>query len=276
MHARLQRRVQRYGWDLAATDYEALWRAQLADAHDALLRRAALRPGEHVLDVACGSGLVAFRAADAVTSAGHVVGVDLSGRMIDVARAHADQRGVRHASFARMDAEQLAIPDARFDVSFCALGLMYMPDPGRALREMKRVLKPGGRLALAVWGMRERCGWSPLFPIVDAEVESDVCPLFFRLGESDALAELCRTEGLSDVAQQRITATLDYRDGDEACAAAFIGGPAALAWSRFDADVRARACQRYLDGIAMWRLDDGSHSVPGEFVIVSARKSPDR
>ena len=241
---RLQRRVQRHGWDLAADDYETLWHAQLAGAHAALLHDAALVSGERVLDIACGSGLVTFGAARAVAPGGHVVGVDVSGRMIDVARAHAVARGVANATFARMDAEQLAIPDARFDAALCALGLMYMPDPAQALREMKRVLRPGGRIALAVWGERARCGWAPLFPIVDAEIQSDVCPLFFRLGEHDALAGLCRTMGLTHIAQRRITATLDYSDDDEACDAAFIGGPAALAWSRFDARARLPALPR--------------------------------
>lgn len=274
MEPRLQRRVQRYGWDLAADDYETLWHAQLAGAHAALLHGAALEPGERVLDVACGSGLATFGAARAVAPGGHVVGVDVSGRMIDVARAHAVARGVANASFARMDAEQLAIPDVHFDVALCALGLMYMPDPAQALREMKRVLRPGGRIALAVWGERARCGWSPLFPIVDAEIQSDVCPLFFQLGEHDALAGLCQTVGLTHIAQRRITATLDYSDDDEACDAAFIGGPAALAWSRFDADVRARVCRRYLDAIAPWR-HERRYAVPGEFVVVTATRPAD-
>jgi len=266
---RLQRRVQRYGWDLAADDYETLWHAQLAGAHAALSQGAALGPGERVLDVACGSGLVTFAAARSVAPGGHVVGIDISGRMIDVARAHAVERDIANANFVRMDAEWLALPDARFDVTLCALGLMYMPDPARALREMKRVLRPGGRMALAVWGERARCGWSALFPIVDAEIRSDVCPLFFRLGEDDALAGLCQAVGLAHIAQRRITATLDYGDDDAACDAAFIGGPAALAWSRFDANVRARVCRRYVDALAPWR-HDGRYVVPGEFVVVTA------
>ena len=78
-----------------------------------------------------------------------------------------------------MDAETLALPDAGFDVALNALGLMYVPEPEQAVREMRRVLRPGGRVGLAVWGERSRCGWAPVFEIVQAEVASDVCPRFF-------------------------------------------------------------------------------------------------
>lgn len=66
-----------------------------------------------------------------------------------------------------------ALRDAGFDLALCALGLMYMPNPVQALREMWRVLRPGSRVGLAVWGERSRCGWSAVFPIVDAEVASE-------------------------------------------------------------------------------------------------------
>jgi ubiquinone/menaquinone biosynthesis C-methylase UbiE len=267
--ARLQRRVQRYGWDLAAAAYEPLWQPQLACAQAALLARAALAPGERVLDVACGTGLVALAAAEAVGPDGRVVGVDLSGRMVDAARQRAHARGAAHARFARMDAERLDLPDAAFDVALCALGLMYVPDPAQALREMRRVLRPGGRVVLAVWGERSRCGWSAVFPIVEAEVASEVCPLFFCLGQRDALARLCADAGFADAGERRIATTLDYASADDACDAALIGGPVALAWSRFDDGVRARVRSRYVEAIASWR-HDRSYRVPGEFVVVAA------
>src|SRR5580704_12156445 len=174
MDARLQRRVQRYGWDLAALDYEQLWQAQLAEAQSALLSLASLEPGEQVLDIACGTGLVSLEAARAVSTGGHVLGIDLSERMVDAAERRAREMKLSNCSFSRMDAETLALPDASFDVVLCALGLMYMPDPEQAVREMRRVLRPGGRISLAIWGEQSNCGWSAVFPIVAAEVASEV------------------------------------------------------------------------------------------------------
>jgi ubiquinone/menaquinone biosynthesis C-methylase UbiE len=269
MDARLQRRVQRYGWDLAAAEYEGLWQAQLATARAQLMACAALAPGERVLDVACGTGLVTLAAARAVGPAGQAIGVDLAGQMVDAARERAQQCRASNASFARMDAEHLDLPDASFDVALCALGLMYVPEPEQALREMRRVLRPGGRLVLAVWGERARCGWAPLFEIVDAEVASEVCPLFFRLGGADSLARLCVDTHFGHVEQHRLASTLCYADADEACRAAFVGGPVALAWSRFTDEVQARVCKRYLAAIAGWRQGRG-YRIPGEFVIVAA------
>ena len=267
--ARLQRRIQRYGWDLAAPEYEACWQAQLAPAHAALLAQAALVPGERVLDVACGTGLVSAAAAQAVGARGSVLGTDLSGAMVEAAARRARDAALHPLRFARMDAEEIELPDASVDVVLCALGLMYLPDPARALREMRRVLRPGGRLGVAVWGERAHCGWSPVFEIVDAEVASDVCPLFFRLGARDALAQACAQAGFDAVEPLRLPTTLHYADAHDACDAAFVGGPAALAWSRFDAATRERVCTRYLRSIEPWRHGTG-YAVPAEFVVVSA------
>jgi len=272
MDARVQRRVQRYGWDLAASDYERLWQAQLGPAQADMLARVALRSGERVVDVACGTGLVSFAAAEAVGAGGRVLGVDISGAMVDAAERRADALGVAHATFARMDAEALDLGDAAFDVGLCGLGLMYAPDPAQAVRELCRVVRPGGRIGLAVWGERSRCGWAAVFPIVDAEVASDVCPLFFALGGGDALARLCHDAGLARVELRRIGTTLLYDDGDDACDAAFVGGPVALAWSRFDAATRARVRAKYLAAIAPWRQPDGGYRIPGEFVVVVAAR----
>jgi ubiquinone/menaquinone biosynthesis C-methylase UbiE len=274
MDGKLQRRVQRYGWDRAADAYEPCWQTPLAAVQAALLAMAAPVLGEQVLDVACGTGLVTFEAARTVMPDGAVLGVDLSGRMVEVARQRATDLSLPNCRFVRMDAEALALPDGSFDLALCALGLMYVPDAGRALREMRRVLRPGGRIAIAVWGERSRCGWSALFPIVDAEVRSEVCPLFFRLGQHDALVQACCSAGFESIEQRRLDVALTHADADAACDAAFVGGPVALAWSRFSDEVRARVRARYLAAIEPWRALNG-YRIPGEFVVVSALV-PDR
>jgi ubiquinone/menaquinone biosynthesis C-methylase UbiE len=130
---------------LAADNYQSLWQTQLAEAQAAMMAWASLASGKRVLDIACGTGLVSFAAARAVGPSGQVLGVDLSGRMVSSAQRRARQMNLSNCSFARMDAETLDLPDASFDVVLCALGLMYMPDPEQALREMRRVLRAAGR-----------------------------------------------------------------------------------------------------------------------------------
>jgi len=147
--ARVQRRVQRYGWDKAADYYERFWAKQLEPAQRRLLQLAALEPGERVLDVACGTGLVTLPAAEAVGPRGSVLGTDISEEMVRSLENAAKTRGFTHVTARRMDAERLELADAAFDVVLCALGLMYVPDPLQALREVRRVLRPGGRLVFS-------------------------------------------------------------------------------------------------------------------------------
>jgi ubiquinone/menaquinone biosynthesis C-methylase UbiE len=105
MDAKLQRRVQRYGWDKAASHYERSWQSQLEPAQSALLELAGLKPGIEVLDVACGTGLVALKAAALIVPGGRIVGTDISEQMILAARDIAAGRGIANAQFERMEAE---------------------------------------------------------------------------------------------------------------------------------------------------------------------------
>lgn len=264
MDPRLQLRVQRYGWDRAAHVYERAWSRQLAPAQDLLLDMADLQHGEEVLELACGSGLVTRRIAASVGPTGHVTATDLSEEMLE--RAKQATRDMDHLSFRRMDAGELDLPDDRFDAALCALGLMYVPDPATAFREMFRVLRPGGRAAAAVWGTRKACGWADIFPIVDARVNTEVCPLFFQLGTGDTLPDRLTDAGFHHVRVERITTTLEYASPEEALEAAFEGGPVAMAYSRFDEPTRAEVHGEYLDSIAPYQTGDG-YRIPGEFVV---------
>ncbi len=266
MDPRLQIRVQRYGWDRAAEVYDRAWSGPLEPAQSTLLEMADLKPGEGVVEVACGSGLVTLRAADAVGPGGRVVATDLSDGMLERARRAVDDAELEQVTLLRRDAGALELSDDEFDVAISALGLMYVPDPGVALREMARVLRPGGRAVLAVWGERKRCGWADLFPIVDARVNTEVCPLFFQLGTGDALRYAMDEAGFREIVVRRLETISHFPSEARILEAAFAGGPVAMAYSRFDETTRGEVHREYLESVEEYRGGDG-YRVPGEFVV---------
>jgi ubiquinone/menaquinone biosynthesis C-methylase UbiE len=223
------------------------------------------------MDVACGTGLVTFPAAEQVGPSGEVIATDISDKMIEYVHERADQLNLRNVSAFQMDAEDLRVEDDSFDVSICALGLMYTPDPEKAIQEMYRSTKSGGRAVAAVWGERKNCGWAGIFPVVDSRVKSDVCPMFFQLGTGDILKSLFEKAGFSDVKLERISAMLQYDSGESACGAAFAGGPVALPYSKFDDTTKAEAFAEYLATIEPFR-DSNGYNIPGEFVVVVGTK----
>lgn len=273
MEPALQRRIQRYGWDRAVDAYEPSWAEQLRPAQQRLLEMAALAPGARVIDIACGTGLVTFPAADAVGPDGHVLATDISARMVERVAGDAAARGLSHVEARRTDAERLRdVPDESFDVATCALGLMYVPEAAVALAEMRRVLRVGGRAVVAVWGARSRCGWADIFPIVESRVASEVCPLFFQLGTGGSLQHALEAAGFSRVLSDRLTTTLHYASADDAANAAFAGGPVAMAYSRFDDETRAAARAEYVASIEPYRAGQ-AYDIPGEFVVARGERA---
>ncbi len=271
MEAKLHRRIQRYGWDLAVQDYGRYWVPVLRGCAERCVEMADIHPGDRVLDAATGTGVAAFAALEAAGPTGEVVATDISQKMVDAIRTEAEHRGIANIHFARMDCEELDLPDASFDAVVCSLGLMYPADPQRAIEEFHRVLRPGGRAAVCVWGRRDRCGWNAVFPIVDARVESDVCPLFFALGAQNALAYAFHLAGFEEMTEERVEKALEWPTGEAACTAIFAGGPVALAYSRFTPEVREAVHAEFLASIAAYRAVEG-YRVPGEFVFLTARK----
>lgn len=139
-----------YGGDIAA-NYERYFVPAIgAPVAADLMRTAALRSGERVLDVACGTGVVARLAAEQVGPTGAVTGLDVNPGMLAVARS-ATPPGTT-IEWQEASAEKMPFPDSSFDVVLCQMGLQFMPDRSAALREMYRTLKPGGRLILSVPG----------------------------------------------------------------------------------------------------------------------------
>ncbi|MCC5940033.1 MAG: methyltransferase domain-containing protein [Balneolaceae bacterium] len=271
MEPRLQRRVQRYGWDKAAKYYDNSWKAQLKPAQDKLLEMADLKPGEMVLETSCGTGLVTFRAAEAVNPGGEVMATDLSDQMIQLAQQRQEKRGADNVIFKQMDAEDLDFEENSFDAAICALGLMYFPFPVKGLQEMHRVLKPGGRAAVAIWGERKNCGWADIFPIVDKKVASDVCPMFFQQGTGNTLEKSFKTAGFGETEVIRFHHTLIFKNENHALMAAFSGGPVALAYRKFNDETKDQVHREYLYSISEFRSGEG-YKIPGEFVVARGVK----
>jgi ubiquinone/menaquinone biosynthesis C-methylase UbiE len=118
------------------------------------VERLRLSPGARVIDVCCGSGASALPAAGTVGPTGFVLGIDLAERMLELARAKAAARGLRNAEFRVGDMLDLRIPDATFDAAVCVFGIFFVPDMPAAVRELWRVIRPGGKLAVTTWGPR--------------------------------------------------------------------------------------------------------------------------
>lgn len=271
MDDKLQRRIQRYGWDAAAKIYDTVWRENLAPAHDAMLELAEIAPGNRVLEVAAGSGFLTFRAAEAVGAEGRILATDISAEMVKLLQAHAESLGLDHVSAERREAENLDMPGAGFDVALCALGLMFVTEPVAALKQMHDALGPDGRLIAAVWGERRKCGWAEIFPIIDSVVHSEVCPLFFSLGAGDSLRSAMEQAGLSDIRVRRIEFTLHFDSPQDALVAQLDGGAVALAAKRFNAASRAGVEKAFLDSISAFENADHSYAIPGEFVIAGGK-----
>lgn len=271
MKPELQRRVQRYGWDYSSPHYETGWQEQLWPAQERLLKAVNPQKGENVLDISCGTGLVTFPIAEAVGSEGKVFGIDLSEGMIEKAVEEAETTNFSNVSFRHMDAEDLDLPDESFNIAVNSLGMMYYPDPDKAIQEMYRVLKPEGRAAALVWGRRNACGWAEIFPIVDQRVKSDVCPLFFQLGTGENLSQSFYKAGFNNVESDRFKISLCYQSDEKAIIGAFLGGAVALAYRKFDEQTKDEVHAEYINSIKSFSNGSG-YEIPGEFVIVTGRK----
>jgi SAM-dependent methyltransferase len=190
------------------------------DATPWMLEAAELQPGQRVLELACGAGRVGLQAASRVGPDGTVLCSDFSQAMADAVAERVERLGIPNVSTQVLDAQQLDLPDEDFDRLLCRFGYMLMADPLQALRESARVLRPDGRLVLAVWGVAEENPWLSL--IVDALIDhlnaprpEPGTPGPFSLGEGERLRTLVEEAGLVDVEVERIATeqTYDSLDG---------------------------------------------------------------
>ncbi|HSB08868.1 MAG TPA: methyltransferase domain-containing protein [Blastocatellia bacterium] len=118
------------------------------------IERLDLSPGARVLDVCCGSGASAIPAAQSVGPDGFVLAVDLAESLLDLARAKAEYRGLRHIEFRAGDMLDLNLPESDFDAVICVFGIFFVPDMSAAARGLWRRVRPGGKLAVTTWGPR--------------------------------------------------------------------------------------------------------------------------
>jgi len=166
-----------------------------------LLDHAVVRPGERVVDVGCGTGAVARQAAPRVGREGEVVAVDINPAMLAVGRSLPAPEGAP-IDWREGSAMALPLPDASFDLALCQHGLQYFPERAAALREMRRVLAPGGRAAICVWRSLEHNPLSRLLQeSIARRLNSTPLALFpaTALGDADALREMLVSAGFGDV-----------------------------------------------------------------------------
>jgi ubiquinone/menaquinone biosynthesis C-methylase UbiE len=170
-----------------------------------LVDLAAVRLGERAVDLACGTGFVARIAATRVGKLGRVIGVDINPSMVAVARR------VTGLEIIEASAESTGLADADCDIVFCQQGLQYVPDPANALGEARRLLRPGGRIAISVWsefgGNPFRVGQlAAMGPHLDpSAVEAFQRTSIASLGGLDGLAAHLRRAGFADVAVEERT-----------------------------------------------------------------------
>jgi ubiquinone/menaquinone biosynthesis C-methylase UbiE len=179
-------------------------------AGERLVRFAGVTTGQRVLDIATGRGAVLLPAAAAVGPEGSVVGIDLTSAMVTGASEALAQYGIINASVQVMDAEELAFPDASFDVVLCGMGLMFFPRLGLALREMRRVLVPGGTCAASTFASIPLT--PAIAPVVQAYQEQSRAPLTQDLAMPEELHAAFAHAGFREIAVQPDTLHAVYPD----------------------------------------------------------------
>jgi len=165
------------------------------------IERLRLKPGDRVLDVACGSGASAIPAAQSVGESGTVLGVDLAERLLELARAKARQLGLTNIRFQVGDMERSGCADENFDAVVCVFGIFFLPDMARAVRELWRMVRQGGQLAITTWGPRVfEPGASAFWEAVSRE-RRDLVRAFdpwTRIDSPAGLEELLRASGIEN------------------------------------------------------------------------------
>jgi SAM-dependent methyltransferase len=258
------RRRSTVNWETAASGWESerdRMRQVSTPVTDWLVDHLELAPGLTVLELAAGPGDVGIRVADELAGNGRVIVSDRAPAMVEAAGRWAAERGTAGVELRVLDAESLDLPDASVDRVVCRFGYMLVPDRDAALRETRRVLRPGGRVAFAVWADRERNDWATtLWDVLESRAPLPPArpggPGMFALADRRVVNDSLARAGLEPAAIEEIPVEWRYADFAEywRTAAAMNGGLTRLLPTMSDADqadltaaVQA-AVERFRDG----------------------------
>jgi SAM-dependent methyltransferase len=254
----------RAGIELMKTELTASLRRGLGDLR-----------GARVLELGAGTGELAALLADDVGPGGSLVATDVAEGMVELVRARL--AGVAQAEAAVVDAARIPYPDSSFDAVVFRMGLMLLPEPEPALQEMRRVLRPGGRLAVAVWGSPQDNPWLTalgMAAMMHGLVQGGP-PIGpggpFSLADPDDLEKRVRNAGFGDVTVTLVSSTRHFASIDEHFdMVRTLAPPLAAALAAAPAD-RAADVRRTFDGLVAQYLDDDGLHVPVRAVSCLAR-----
>ena len=244
---------------------------------DEMLERAAPRPGERVLELACGPGGLGLAVAERVAPGGEVVLSDVVAEMTAIASARAVAIGLENVTTLELDLERIDQPDGSYDLVLCREGLMFAADPARAMREIARVLRPGGRVAVAVWGPRERNPWlAVVLDSVSAQLGRPSPPPGvpgpFSLSDADELVRLLDDAELTGTAVEEVPVPMRVGSFDEWWArTSALAGPLATILASLPEEAALALRARAREAVRPYQTPAGLE-FPGVTLLATARR----
>jgi SAM-dependent methyltransferase len=233
------------------------------------------RPGDTVLELAAGPGDVGYMAAQLLGEDGRLISSDFSSEMVEVARRRAAELGLGNVEHRVIDAEAIPLEHDSVDGVLCRFGFMLMPDPDRAVAEVRRVLRPGGRLVLAVWSTPERNPWISIGGRVLAGLglappPEPGEPGMFVLADEQRLRGLLEGAAFEVERIEDVPVLLTYDDVDDYISAGRdTGGMFARLWSAATDEQREAIRAGLVEGLAPFSVD-GGYALPGVAVVAAA------